>query len=198
MNDPGFSTVAFEHGIAIFGSIPLAMVAKLTDIAAAYDASYDKMGLFGHCVKSPEGVPATMVFGSSESLKRWEKALLEEAEAKYGKGTPWAWWNSPMAGASSKYLVASWMKSMGIESDSNAGPALPRDASDFRRCVNAVIYLDIDLSQVVFRHQVVPWGRIVAAWDALVVLLEANTPEANKRIYDFLNRLNEPRGAILP
>ena len=199
MSDPGFTIVPFEHGVAVFGSVPISMIGKLTSMVEAYDTSYDKMGFFAHAVRSPEGDPACMVFGSTESLERWKQALLEEAERKHGKGTVRAWWDSPMGGSSSRYLVHSWSSSChDMPLQHGPVPALPRDASDLQRCVDAVTYLGIDLSQVTFKHQVVPWGRIVAAWDALVVLLEANTPQTNKRIYDFLNRLNEPHGAVLP
>lgn len=175
-----YRIVHHPHGIAVYGSVPLSVLPGLMEIFKAN----------GHDKIQPslaQNIGASFVFGSKKGLERWRKELAAGASHL----PPLDRWMKTGDTGTSSLTIASVLSGASLM---RQGPSLPRDPSDFRRCLDllkAVPEYRPRLQEVADRYP--RWERLIAEWDELEALFHEEVAEGTgsaPRLYERLREIN--------
>lgn len=194
----GYRVVRGEHGIAVYGPVPL------TDAAALTRAWEEHLGLDTMDVGVATALGAVMAVGDAEGLQRWRVQLDALALRQSGGDAELCWALGTDTGTSSLTIMLTLGSSPAALArvaerlhSGPPGPRSPQDPDDLGRCVRLLALFDgarppwrQRLDHVAHRHP--EWAPLVARWEELEAAYRAGLKTGDQLA--TMNLMRECRG----
>ena len=178
MEREGFRIVDRPEGIFVFGSIPMDWMSAIIEVAKGRGFDYLDTG--------SGSTLGCWVFTDDAGRDAVRAAIAAENESKHGDNKLAKWRDSTDIGISSLTIA----HVLGGTTMGNNISDIPRDPSDFGRCLRLVRLMGRRerLPEVVSRHPA--WKPFVWAWDELERLYDEESPSGNApRLYREMKNL---------
>ncbi len=177
--DAEYSVRSFQHGAAVFGSIPVPELVAL--IGAWKECGWTHMDLM---IASCLGASIAITGGDAQA--KWREEL------KVGDANP-DWLRSGDTGTSSMTIYAALTGEWRTLDRGMDGADTPKDPDDFGRCYRLLKRFPewrARLGEVAEKFPA--WGPLVREWDQMTKLYERDAPEhtgSSPELYELMTKL---------